>query len=271
MPANTRVEMLDRFHDAVERGGDLTFSRSEGKKAYQRLEKALRDVQSARRQTLQYEMLWYRVAIFGSARLSENSEEFQFVTGLSKALVESRDVDIVTGGGPGIMEAAHKGVKLAQHEAEENHKKFRPKNYGITISTLPNNEPQNSFIHFVNDHEEFSSRLQAFVDKTDAAIFCAGGYGTDLELAYLRQLKQVGHLETDYPIIIIDRSWWKIHQTRVNELYYKRIALGKMPLISERDLDLAIYESRIPEIVETVSTNYDKWVRDVRSHIKVTK
>lgn len=78
--------------------------------------------------------------VFGSSRLDPTSTEFRFVSQLTKALVEARDIDIVTGGGPGIMEAAHYGGSLAIAEASSDGRSLSSRNHGVTID-LPFAEP----------------------------------------------------------------------------------------------------------------------------------
>lgn len=163
--------------------------------------------ENARERALPYQLFkHFRIVVFGSSRLDSTSTEFRFVSQLTKALVEARDIDIVTGGGPGIMEAAHYGGSLAIAGARDEGRELSSRNHGVTID-LPFAEPPNEHLTHESRHQEFSTRPQDCVDITQAAYCAPGGMGTLLELAFLLQLRQVGHLEPDYPIIA--HPFWK--------------------------------------------------------------
>ena len=95
---------------------------------------------------------FYRVSIFGSARIKPNSKNFKEVYKLAFEL-SRRGADIVTGGGPGLMQAANKGAK-------EGSKKSR--SIGIAID-LPFESSPNSHLDVKRQHRRFSSRLDEFM------------------------------------------------------------------------------------------------------------
>ncbi len=120
----------------------------------------------------------FSIAIFGSARLQANTPEFQFICDLSQAIVETLGIDIVTGGGPGIMEAANQGVMQAVIEQWDHFKKGnRPKSYGMSVR-LPYEEESSPYLHVEKLHKHFTTRLQSFVSLTQGAYVGAGGIGT---------------------------------------------------------------------------------------------
>ena len=138
---------------------------------------------------------YYRVAIFGSARIQENTPEYKSVYNLAKSLAQN-GADIVTGGGPGLMEAANAGAK-------EGSKKT--KSFGLRID-LPFESGFNDHLDIKFFHKKFSSRLDEFMRISNAVVVTPGGIGTLLELYYAWQLMQVGHIK-ERPIILVGKMW----------------------------------------------------------------
>lgn len=209
----------------------------------------------------------YGVAIYGSARLDDKSPEYVFVKDLARTLVSKRQINIVTGGGAGIMEAAHKGAKEAVEEAAKEGKLFKAHTLGINIE-LPWEQKPNEHIDIYTSHREFSTRLQEFVDRTQGVYLAPGGYGSLLELAMVMQLKQVGHLDHDYPIIV--HPFWKpMFETLFRMMYTDRNASGAVTYISPEDLDELI---EVSDDIEYISNkfveNYDKWHDEFKTREK---
>ncbi len=139
----------------------------------------------------------FRISIFGSARIKKGEVRYDQVFDLAKSIAK-HDIDIITGGGPGIMEAANAG-----HHAGKNGNKSH--SLGLTIR-LP-------FEEYVNDHldvhkhfERFSNRLDHFMALSHVVIIMPGGIGTCLELFYTWQLTQVDHM-CRLPIILHGEMW----------------------------------------------------------------
>src|SRR3990172_6945768 len=189
-----RSEVLDSLSEDIKNKGVVFLNDKDGRVARANLNKKRINYQEARREFLRHQLArFYRIAIFGSARLEEKSDDFIFVTELSTELVKAIDPDIVTGGGPGIMKAASLGVQIAIDEANINgRKRLKAMNHGITIK-LPEEEPPNEYLHFFSKHHSFATRLQEFTDITHAAYIAPGGIGTTYELSHLVQLRQVNH------------------------------------------------------------------------------
>lgn len=262
---SSRTEILEQLYTSR---GIIPLSHHEGVQTGIELENARKQYEEARKNSLRHQLArHYRVAIFGSARLKKESEEFIFISDLSKALVEARDVDIVTGGGPGIMEAAHFGARLAIEEASRNGKKLRSKNYGLTID-LPSKEPPNGHLHYERRHPEFSTRLQEFLDRSQGAYNAPGGIGTLLEQILLVQTRQVSHMEAGFEIVA-SNFWKPIFDALNDEMYHKRVANGRTPLISEQDLNLIRFTDNIPDIVDIFSNSYDNWWDKVRNRVRI--
>ena len=139
---------------------------------------------------------FYRVSIFGSARIKPDTKEYKGVYTLAKELAEN-GADIVTGGGPGLMEAANAGVKEGSSS--------KSKSFGIRID-LPFEATPNEHLDIKFYHKRFSSRLDEFMRISHAVVITPGGIGTLLELLYTWQLIQVNHI-SERPIILVGDMW----------------------------------------------------------------
>lgn len=140
----------------------------------------------------------FRVVVFGSARLKPEHPTYQEVYKLARMLAEL-NIDIVTGGGPGLMEAANRGMHDAQNRLGQS--------YGITIELPRSQELANKHLDIKSEHRRFSSRLDEFMRLSHAVIVAPGGIGTLLELAYVWQLIQVGMIEPR-PVILLGCGFW---------------------------------------------------------------
>jgi len=140
---------------------------------------------------------FYRVCIFGSARIAADSPIYHQAEQLAEGLARI-GVDIVTGGGPGLMEAANKGAKTGSQGSLS---------IGLPID-LPFESDANSHLDVKSQHKRFSSRLDEFMRITHAVVVVPGGIGTLLELFYTWQLMQVNHIKPR-PLILLsaDDTW----------------------------------------------------------------
>src|SRR5271165_3160293 len=139
----------------------------------------------------------YRVTIFGSARAQPGTYVYDEVKHVAAALAEM-GCDIITGGGPGLMQAANEGAAAAN--ARE-----RNRSVGIRVD-LPFEQEVNSFVDQAFEHKTFFTRLHHFVLTSDAFVVAPGGIGTVLELMMIWQLLQVKHVH-DTPLILIGKMW----------------------------------------------------------------
>ncbi|MBI4018944.1 MAG: LOG family protein [Candidatus Aenigmarchaeota archaeon] len=146
---------------------------------------------------LQADRRIFRVAIFGSARIKKNDANYRMIYRLAK-MIGKEHVDIVTGGGPGIMEAANKG-----HKAGSNGNGAH--SMGLLIK-LPNEQKSNKHIDIKKEYRHFSERLDNFMMLSSAVVVAPGGLGTLLELVYAWQLMQVRHT-CEIPLIVIGDMW----------------------------------------------------------------
>lgn len=140
----------------------------------------------------------YRVTIFGSARLRPEDHWYAEVRHLASALTEI-GCDIVTGGGPGLMQAANEGSVIADPQNDTQ-------SIGVRIA-LEQEQQTNPFVEEVYQHRTFFSRLHHFVLLSDAFVVVPGGIGTTLEALMIWQLLQVRQLH--YTPFILVGSMWK--------------------------------------------------------------
>src|SRR5437899_9035922 len=139
----------------------------------------------------------YRVSVFGSSRIRRGDPVYEEVKKLCSELAKM-GIDIVTGGGPGLMEAANAGAVEGQIESHA-------RSFGLAIH-LPTEEAANPFVDKVFRHRTFFSRLHHFVRLSSAFIVMPGGIGTGLELFMVWQLLQVKHV-TEHPLILVGTMW----------------------------------------------------------------
>ncbi len=137
------------------------------------------------------------VSIFGGARAKTDSWEYVQSYELAKALAQ-RGISVISGGGPGIMEAANKGAKAANNPVA--------KAIGLNINILAevsDKQHQDISVYF----EHFASRKVTFCAHSDAFIVAPGGFGTLDELFEVVTLMQTYKSEV-VPIILLGQHFW---------------------------------------------------------------
>ena len=183
---------------------------------------------------------YYRVSIFGSARIKKNTNEYNQVYELAKKLAQNK-ADIVTGGGPGLMEAANVGAKEGSPDS---------KSFGLHID-LPFETTPNEHLDVTFHHKKFSSRLDEFMRISHAVIVTPGGIGTILELLYTWQLIQVDHI-TPRPIILLGDMWGGL----VNWMKAEPL---RRNLINESDFDNIETVENINDVITTLEPRIEKF------------
>lgn len=184
---------------------------------------------------------FYRVCIFGSARIKPNTELYKLAYNLASELAK-KEVDIVTGGGPGLMEAANKAAKDLGESS-------KARSIGLPIK-LPFEEDSNSHLDVKRNHRRFSSRLDEFMRISHAIIVTPGGIGTILELFYAWQLLQVQHI-TERPIILLGSDMW----TTLLD-WMEKYPLD-MELISEKDFKNIKHCNTVEEVIALLEPEID--------------
>jgi uncharacterized protein (TIGR00730 family) len=173
------------------------------------------------------------VTIFGSARLPRTDPYYQHAVDLAKRLAK-HNLAIITGGGPGIMEAANKGA----HEA-------KGKSVGLNIE-LPHEQKGNRYANVPIHFHYFFSRKVCFVKYSVAFIFMPGGFGTLDELFEVLTLVQTQRIP-QFPLICFGREYWtglfRWMKSRLEE---------KTAYISPGDLDLVTITDDPHEAAEII-------------------
>jgi uncharacterized protein (TIGR00730 family) len=171
-----------------------------------------------------------KVAIFCSARPKKESKLYLKVRETASELAKDGWV-IVTGGGPGLMEAANEGAYMVSGDTEI-------KSLAHAIE-LPFEDDVNPYVQEHTTHDNFYTRLEYF-SHCDAFIVAPGGIGTMLEMMMIYQLIQVGHIP-NRPIICVGRMWRKLRDFIIDEMLESNF-------ISDSDLDLIHYLDRFDQV-----------------------
>lgn len=188
----------------------------------------------------------YRVTIFGSARAKPQSFAYEHVKQLAKGLAEM-GCDIITGGGPGLMQAANEG-------ATEVGAPQRSRSIGIRVD-LPFEQTVNPFVEEAYKHETFFSRLHHFVLASDAFIIVPGGIGTTLEAMMVWQLLQVGHIKKDTPLIFVGKMW-------ADFLEWAHDHLLSTQLVNPEDLEIPYSVNTTEEVLAILKKHQETWLKE---------
>lgn len=187
----------------------------------------------------------YRVSIFGSSRIRTGDPIYEEVKKLSAELARM-GVDIVTGGGPGLMEAANSGAVEGQVESHA-------RSFGLAIH-LPNEEGANPFVNKVFRHRTFFSRLHHFVRLSSAFIVMPGGIGTALELFMVWQLLQVKHV-TEHPLILVGTMWTGL-------IDWIKGTMVERGLVGLSDLDAVSIVASSDEAIPIIRESYERFKQE---------
>jgi len=186
----------------------------------------------------------YRVTIFGSARAKPGTLVYDEVKRASAALAEM-GCDIITGGGPGLMQAANEGA-ASVHAVERN------RSVGIRVE-LPFEQEVNPFVEQAFEHKTFFTRLHHFVLTSDAFVVAPGGIGTVLELMMIWQLLQVKHLH-ETPLILVGKMW-----PGLVDWAKASLLTTQLPLANAEDLAIPQCVNTADEAIALIRENQRKW------------
>lgn len=188
-----------------------------------------------------YERLFHiapSVSIFGSARAKPEDKYYKFAFELGELLSNS-GYSVVTGGGPGIMEASNKGA-------------FQGSGFSVGLNiVLPgeiiNTDYQDISLRF----RHFFTRKVMFVKYTSAYVVVPGGYGTLDELSEILSLIQTKKTKR-IPVILIHKEFWE----PLIAWFNNTLLAGNM--ISEHDLELFKYAETPDEVIKQIEEFYKK-------------
>jgi len=175
------------------------------------------------------------VTIFGSTRFKQNNPYYKKARQIAKML-SHEGFAVVTGGGPGIMEAANHG---AIDGGGKEH------SIGMCIK-LPQEQTTNPYVMKEINFEYFFSRKVMLSFSAEAYIYFPGGFGTLDEFLEIITLIQTGKIEK-VPIILVGNTYWK-----PLESFFKNILYKKYKTISEKDMSLYTITEDNKEILQIV-------------------
>jgi uncharacterized protein (TIGR00730 family) len=179
------------------------------------------------------------VSVFGSARTKENNPHYIEAEKIGRLLVEA-GFGVITGGGPGIMEAANKGA----HEAGG-------KSIGVGIE-LPFEASMNEYVDLGVENRYFFTRKVMFLKYSQAFVIFPGGVGTLDELFEAITLAQCGH-NVKYPIVLVGKKYWE------GLVDWMQNTLWKHGAISQKDFDLFRVVDTAEEAVEKITNYHNKY------------
>ena len=174
------------------------------------------------------------VTFFGSARLPETSEDYKRARRLVDMIVRETGASVITGGGPGIMEAANRGA------ADEHGISI-----GMTIQ-LPYEQATNGYVNRSMDFYYFFSRKVALSFAARAYIYFPGGFGTLDELFEILTLKQTERIK-QIPIVLVGSDFWLPLDDFIKDTLEKRYET-----IDKSDRELYVITDNLDEVVEIV-------------------
>lgn len=182
------------------------------------------------------------VTFWGSARLPIDNEYYQKALRLSRRLAKDLNCMVVTGGGPGIMEAGNRGA----------YEMGKP-SLGLTIN-LPMEQETNQYVTEEIPFYFFFTRKTLMAYSAEAYLYFPGGYGTLDELFEILTLVQTGKI-SKLPIILVGEKFWK----PLDE-FIKQTLLLENKTISQEDLDLYMItddEDKIFDLVKNAPMRND--------------
>jgi len=187
----------------------------------------------------------YSVTIFGSARAKPGTFAYEETRRVATALT-ALGCDIITGGGPGLMQAANEGAEAVSE---------RGKSLGIRVD-LPFEQEVNPFVELAFEHRTFFTRLHHFVLASDAFIVAPGGIGTVLETMMIWQLLQVRHLDST-PLILVGGMWpGLIEWARTSMLSFET------PLANAGDFDIPRCVTNAEDAIVIIRERHAQWLRE---------
>jgi uncharacterized protein (TIGR00730 family) len=185
----------------------------------------------------------YHVTIFGSSRTIPGTVLYDEIKQLARKLV-SLGCYVVTGGGPGLMQAANEGASIAAPDHPE-------RSVGIRI-LLPFEQASNAFVGDLYQHKTFFSRLHHFVLRSNAYIVTSGGIGTTLELMLVWQLLQVRRLYNT-PLVLLGAMWPELVD------WARKHMVERNTFASSQDMALPNCVQGIDEAVSIINEHYKQW------------
>jgi uncharacterized protein (TIGR00730 family) len=178
------------------------------------------------------------VAVFGSARLPESSPYYQAAQDVSERLARAGWC-VITGGGPGIMEASNRGAQVVAHEKND-----RTVSVGLNIE-LPFEQNSNPYVETGIHFHYFFCRKTNFVKYASAFVIFPGGFGTMDELFESLTLVQT-QVVHNFPVILFGKDYWS------GLINWMREVMVPHGTILPADLDLMLITDDPSEVLQWV-------------------
>jgi uncharacterized protein (TIGR00730 family) len=180
------------------------------------------------------------VTVFGSARTPEGSPQYETARAIGRRLADA-GYAVITGGGPGIMEAANRGCREGG---------------GLSVGCnieLPHEQGANAYVDLGIDFRYFFARKVMFVKYADAFVIMPGGFGTMDELFEALTLIQTGKVR-HFPVILVGTEYWS------GLLDWVRDRLVTEGTVALADLELLQLTDDPDEVVSLIQTSIDRSV-----------
>jgi len=178
------------------------------------------------------------VTIFGSARAKPDSKYYKLTEKIGQLLAKNKYA-VITGAGPGIMEAANKGAYKA-----------KGKSIGLNIE-MPIIQKPNKYIKLLVSFRYFFVRKVMFAKYAKAFVVLPGGFGTMDELFEALTLIQTQRMKP-FPIVLVGKEYW---QTLLDWIKEKHL---KEDRVSTRDLKLFSVVDKPEDVIRTIKAYYKK-------------
>ena len=178
------------------------------------------------------------VTIFGSARIPRRHKYYKLADETAKLLVKD-GFAVITGGGPGIMEAGNKGATEASGES-----------IGLNID-LPFEQKPNPYVKTLLNFHYFFSRKVMFVKYAKAFVIFPGGFGTLDEFSEAITLIQTRRIDK-FPVVLVGSDFWD----PLLKWFKKTLVEGKF--ISSEDLDIFQVVDKPKDVVKIIRNFYKK-------------
>lgn len=177
------------------------------------------------------------VTFYGSARLKEDHPDYIKAQNLAKKISKDLGYTILSGGGPGIMEASNRGASDAGG-----------KSVGLTIK-LPTEQNTNKYVNEEIPFYFFFTRRVTMSYTAKACLFFPGGFGTFDEFFEILTMKQTGKIK-NVPIILVGSDFWN----PLNKMM-KEVLADKYETISDEDMNLYTITDSDDEILEIIKNS----------------